>query len=538
MCLQNRWLGRIELNMSAVPRPGFRAREASNFLSATVTDAHVRIRDMMCEDVALDVSCHIFTGNVWEESSATWANSNPNSYVSTALSTRTLSWSIGDTFSSKHWYTFDVTDAVQGWINKNYTQSKGIIFKVASSIENGSAIKNRTFGSYNRSSYRPSLTVTYYEPVSAIAVSPTSATINVGQTVALTAIISPTSAEKQTVEWSSSNVLVASVSATGVVTGVSSGQASITCRSNDSGVAAICNITVNPTSYLSMAVDEFYSTTMTRGQYFWYSFTPSEAGYYTFYSSGAQNVDLRGYVYYGSTQMYEDDDGGENRHFKIRCRLTKGITYYLKVEGYYTSTTGSFSVSVCKSWPEAVEPTILSRSEWGAHDIVESRLEPRTREPQRIIYHHSADSFSDTDIIATKHEILRIQETHMGAGEKCDIAYHFIIDPAGRIWQGAEIDNYQRGHASGFYDDIGVLVLGDFESRFENLWNPDTLNDAQKNAMILIAKWLCYEYDIPVEIANGPITTHRQVCDTLCPGEEMAPWVEDNLLNTILNWRK
>lgn len=121
---------------------------------------------------------------------------------------------------------------------------------------------------------------------------------------------------------------------------------------------------------------------------------------------------------------------------------------------------------------------------------------------------------------------------------KCDIAYHFIIDPAGRIWQGAEIDDYQRGHAENHFDDIGVLVLGDFESRMANLWNPNTLNDAQKNAMIELAKWLCYEYELPVEITNGPIATHRQVNNTACPGDNMAPWVEDDLSDIILAWRE
>lgn len=128
---------------------------------ATVTSASVRVRDLMCEDTPLDISCHVFTGNVWDANSATWASVNPNSYVSTALSTNTLSWSIGDTFDPIHWYSFDITSAVQGWIDGNYTQSKGIIFKTSNTVENGSTIANRTFGSFNRASYKPSLSVTY-----------------------------------------------------------------------------------------------------------------------------------------------------------------------------------------------------------------------------------------------------------------------------------------------------------------------------------------------------------------------------------------
>lgn len=136
----------------------------SNLAGATVTSATVQLRDLMCESDELAISCHVFTGNVWDGNSATWSNVSPNSYVPTAMSANTMSWSIGKTHSPVHWYSFDITPAVQGWIDGNYTQNKGIIFKVADSVENGSAIKNRTFGSYNRSSYRPSLTVNYTEP--------------------------------------------------------------------------------------------------------------------------------------------------------------------------------------------------------------------------------------------------------------------------------------------------------------------------------------------------------------------------------------
>ena len=130
----------------------------------------------------------------------------------------------------------------------------------------------------------------------------------------------------------------------------------------------------------------------------------------------------------------------------------------------------------------------------------------------------------------------------MNSENKCDIAYHFIIDPAGRIWQGAEIDGYQRGHAAGYFDDIGVLILGDFEPRVVNLWSANTLNDQQKSAMETISKWLCYKYDLLI-IGSGqnvaPISTHKTVdSGTVCPGANAAPWIEDTLRSIIDNWRK
>ena len=513
---------------------------------ATVTSASVRMRDLMCEDTPLDISCHVFTGSVWDANSATWSSVSPNSYVSTALSTNTLSWSIGDTFDPIHWYYFDITSAVQGWIDGNYTQNKGIIFKASSAVENGSTIANRTFGSFNRASYKPSLSVTYYDGVTSVTLSPTSISMTAGYTRTLTATISPSTAGNQNVTWSTSNSSVASVSTTGVVTGNHPGQATITCTSNDSGAKATCTVTVNPStsSYLTLSEGSTWSALLSKGIHFWYTFTPSETGYYMFRSSSTNSVDVKAYLYNSTrtTQLAYDDDGAdESRQFEIRYKLTGGTTYRLKVQGYFTSTTGGYSVTVSKCWPVVSEPTMYSRSDWGASSVITDRLIERDREPLRIIFHHSAEKFSSTDLQDCKDEIKRIQTLHMGSEEKCDIAYHFIIDPAGRIWKGAEIDGYKRGHATNYFDDIGVLVLGDFERRLANFWNPNTLNSEQKSAMVTIAQWLCYEYELPISgVDYSPVTTHRQVNpgSTVCPGENMAPYVETTLLEAILEWRK
>ena len=121
---------------------------------------------------------------------------------------------------------------------------------------------------------------------------------------------------------------------------------------------------------------------------------------------------------------------------------------------------------------------------------------------------------------------------------KCDIAYHYIIDPSGGIWHGAMLDEYKRGHAEGHFDDIGVVLLGDFENRAQNLWSPNVLNDNQKNAMKELSKWLCYEYDLPINKASGvsPITTHKAASGgTECPGDNVEPWVENDLKTYINN---
>lgn len=186
---------------------------------------------------------------------------------------------------------------------------------------------------------------------------------------------------------------------------------------------------------------------------------------------------------------------------------------------------------------QSSQPTIKPRTEWNARPLDESRVAERTRSPERIVFHHSAEKFSSIEEDVIKSEIKRIQDLHMDDEGKCDIAYHFVIDPQGNIWEGAEIDDYQRGHTQGYFDDIGVLILGDFEPRLINGWNPDILNDNQKEAMKCLAKWLCYEYNLPPSGTNCPITTHRlQDSGTVCPGENAAPWIESDLADYIQDW--
>ncbi len=71
------------------------------------------------------------------------------------------------------------------------------------------------------------------------------ATVQVGQTTKLAVIVAPSDATNKGVNWSSSNEAVATVDADGVVTGVASGNATITATAKDgSGVKASCTVTV------------------------------------------------------------------------------------------------------------------------------------------------------------------------------------------------------------------------------------------------------------------------------------------------------
>ncbi len=114
-------------------------------------------------------------------------------------------------------------------------------------------------------------------PVASVAVSPTSASVSVGQTVQLAATPKDANGNPltgRTVTWSSGNTAVATVSASGLVTGVSAGAATITAASEgQSGSAAI---TVTSVPVASVAVSPASASVQT-GQAVQLTATPKDA---------------------------------------------------------------------------------------------------------------------------------------------------------------------------------------------------------------------------------------------------------------------
>lgn len=80
--------------------------------------------------------------------------------------------------------------------------------------------------------------------VTGVSLSRSTATVDVGANVSLTATVTPSNATNRNVIWSSSNAAIASVS-NGVVTGVAEGTATITATTADGAKTATCTVTVN-----------------------------------------------------------------------------------------------------------------------------------------------------------------------------------------------------------------------------------------------------------------------------------------------------
>lgn len=103
--------------------------------------------------------------------------------------------------------------------------------------------------------------------VTSVTLNKTSATVDKGESITLTATVEPSNATDKTVTWSSSNNSVATVS-DGIVTAVSEGTATITAASNN-GKAAACKVTVvSPAPVLSLDGTKISALSVSLGQNF------------------------------------------------------------------------------------------------------------------------------------------------------------------------------------------------------------------------------------------------------------------------------
>ena len=203
----------------------------------TVTYAAVSLRDLMCEEAEMPITCYPFTGDAWTESTADWSVTTQD--WGAALSSHIISYDYGEAQPSAFRYFFEITGLAQQWVNGSADEGKGIILRSTDAVEGSDALLYKTFASYERASYKPTFTMTYR---SKISLNKSVADIDKGATepLKLTATTVPSG---RAVTWNSSNPSVATVD-NGEVTPVEVGVTTITATCEDAEEPATCTVYV------------------------------------------------------------------------------------------------------------------------------------------------------------------------------------------------------------------------------------------------------------------------------------------------------
>jgi hypothetical protein len=140
--------------------------------------------------------------------------------------------------------------------------------------------------------------------------------------------------------------------------------------------------------------------------------------------------------------------------------------------------------------------------------------------------HHTGGGPQDNDYTDAAAKIRGIYQYHVGSGGYCDIAYNFLIDKYGRMWEGRAggmEESVMGAHTLGYNSEsTGVAILGDFTSV--------NAPAAAQDALVRLLAWKLSIHNVdptqPVFKNGGwinAVSAHRELGSTSCPGNAFYP---------------
>ena len=113
----------------------------------------------------------------------------------------------------------------------------------------------------------------------------------------------------------------------------------------------------------------------------------------------------------------------------------------------------------------ALGADIISRDSWSSQAAKENRLTPMGKIYRMTIHHTAGEMTPGEGIGEVKDRLRRIQREHEERMTAGDIGYHFIIDGAGRVWEGRSLawQGAHAGNGAANEGNIGIAVMGNFD---------------------------------------------------------------------------
>jgi hypothetical protein len=156
---------------------------------------------------------------------------------------------------------------------------------------------------------------------------------------------------------------------------------------------------------------------------------------------------------------------------------------------------------------------VISRAIWADARPIMDRMTPMDG-VNRITLHHEGWNpvyFIDAPTTAERLELIR--RSHINRLKSGDIGYHFIIDRAGRVWQGRQA-MYQGAHVRSHNEhNIGVMCLGNFDVQ--------SPSSEQLKTLLVLVKALQRFYKVPA----SRVKMHRELNPTDCPGTNLKAFI-------------
>jgi hypothetical protein len=160
------------------------------------------------------------------------------------------------------------------------------------------------------------------------------------------------------------------------------------------------------------------------------------------------------------------------------------------------------------SIPATYDGKVIARTRWTSWFPEDADMD-RIGRIRRITVHHEGNRpFKATSISECRARIVNVLNGERGVGHR-DIAYHYVIDPAGRVWEGRDLRWEGRHTRNNHAGNLGVVCLGNFEEQ--------TIPPAQLAALERFLRDLQKKH----KIGRKQVFTHRELSPTLCPGKDL-----------------
>lgn len=188
----------------------------------------------------------------------------------------------------------------------------------------------------------------------------------------------------------------------------------------------------------------------------------------------------------------------------------------------------------------AIQPTIITRAQWGADESLRGSKTLSTTVKAIVIHHTAGTNDYTPDTAAAQVRGIYAYDTQ-GLGW-ADIAYNFLVDKWGRVYEGraGSITQPVRGaHAMGFNTDtMGISAIGNYETA--------TAPSVMVDAIAKVAGWKLSQYGVSptattrltsqggtgakyaagVTVTLPTINAHQNTSYTLCPGKYLYPQMD------------
>ena len=131
--------------------------------------------------------------------------------------------------------------------------------------------------------------------------------------------------------------------------------------------------------------------------------------------------------------------------------------------------------------------------------------------PFYFTIHHTQAHYPKT-MAESIAEMQFIQDFHQNGRGWIDIAYHFLIDPMGNIFEGRPIKALGAHVLSHNTGNVGISIMGNYHPPVDNVFT-----DATRDSFVAVGRYLKDTYEVNV----SSFYAHRDIGNTDCPGDDL-----------------